>query len=156
MYLPCRYNNRWPGSISGGTVQDRFFKLDYEEGPFSSIESFNDWLLIAALRQTTVPEKLDGSYRDLLPDRGNVYFTHGDLTLGNIIVSGAPGSKKVIGIVDWEQAGWYPEYWEYCKMFYGVEDSHEWSSAGWVSKIMRAFDDEYFAFSEYSHWRGCP
>ena len=65
-------------------------------------------------------------YRDLFPDTGSVYFTHGDLTLGNIIVSGPPGFQRVKGIIDWEQAGWYPEYGEYCKMLYGVELDHEW------------------------------
>ncbi|KAK1912775.1 hypothetical protein P3342_004711 [Pyrenophora teres f. teres] len=36
-------------------------------------------------------------------------FTHGDLHSTNIIASG----DKVVGIVDWETAGWYPAYWKY-------------------------------------------
>ncbi len=24
---------------------------------------------------------------------------------------------KITGIIDWEDAGWYPEYWEYVKFF---------------------------------------
>lgn len=95
---------------------------------------------------------MNGPYRDFLPDHGKVVFTHGDLTLGNIILS---DSHKIEGIIDWEQAGWYPEYWEYCKLLYGVEYNHEWREAGWVDKIMRSFDDEWIAFSEYSLWR-CP
>jgi aminoglycoside phosphotransferase (APT) family kinase protein len=55
-------------------------------------------------------------YRDLLPDDGNVFFSHGDLTLGNIIISPEPNSPtKIAAIIDWEQAGWYPEYWD-CSM----------------------------------------
>lgn len=36
-------------------------------------------------------------------------FTHGDLNSMNIL------SKRdaVVGIVDWDTAGWFPEYWEY-------------------------------------------
>lgn len=107
------------GSINGGAVQDRFFLLDYEEGPFLSIKSFHDWFLAAATRQRPGPQEITGPYRDLLPDTGNIYFTHGGLTLGNIIISGTPGSQRIVGILDWEQAGWYPEYWEYCKLLYG-------------------------------------
>nr|POF06968.1 hypothetical protein CFP56_31592 [Quercus suber] len=143
------------GSINGGSVQDRFFKLDFEKGPFLDIQSFNDWTLAAATRHIPPPVDVDGLYRDLLPDSGNVYFTHGDLTLGNIIISDTSGSWKIESIIDWEQAGWYPEYWEYCKLLYGVEYTHEWREEGWVDLVMKSFDDEWFAFAEYSLWR-CP
>lgn len=99
------------------------------------------------------PEEL---HRDLLPDDGNVYFTHGDLTYTNIIVKGAPGSYRLSGVIDWEQAGWYPEYWEYCKLLHGVDYRHEWRTAGWVDKLMTPFADAWFAWAEYSLWRGCP
>ncbi|POR30952.1 Phosphotransferase enzyme family protein [Tolypocladium paradoxum] len=154
-------SNRFIGSINGGTLQDCFFKLDYEQGPFWSMKSFNDWLFAAATRQRPDPDGVinglyeDGLYRDLLPDTGNIYFTHGDLTLGNIIISGIPGSQRIVGIIDWEQAGWYPEYWEYCKLLYGVEDSHEWREDGWADKVMDSYDDEMDAFANYSSWR-CP
>lgn len=36
-------------------------------------------------------------------------FTHGNLSSLNILVSG----DEVVGIIDWETAGWYPSYWEY-------------------------------------------
>ncbi|CAE7188698.1 hypothetical protein P3342_008984 [Pyrenophora teres f. teres] len=36
-----------------------------------------------------------------------IVFTHADLNMRNILVDGA---GKVSGIVDWECAGWYPEY----------------------------------------------
>ncbi|POR35336.1 Phosphotransferase enzyme family protein [Tolypocladium paradoxum] len=154
-------SERFIGSINGGTVQDRFFKLDYEEGPFLTIKSFNDWLFAAATRQRPGPDgvikglDLDGLYRDFIADTGNIYLTHGDLTVGNIIISGIPGSHRIVGIIDWEQAGWYPEYWEYCKLLYGVEYSHEWRSAGWADKVVTSFDNEWTAVAEYSLWR-CP
>ncbi|KAK2629418.1 hypothetical protein QTJ16_000238 [Diplocarpon rosae] len=40
---------------------------------------------------------------------GKPTFTHGDLSILNIIARG----DKVVGIIDWETAGWWPEYWEY-------------------------------------------
>ncbi|KAH8200232.1 hypothetical protein TruAng_005624 [Truncatella angustata] len=148
-------SNTFIGSISHGTVQDRFFQHDYEDGPFTTVKSFNDWLLAAATRTRPGPEGITGPYRDLLPDTGHVYFTHGDLTLGNIIISGGTNSQRIVGIVDWEQAGWYPEYWEYCKLLYGVEYTHEWRSAGWAETITEPYETEWFAFAEYSSWR-CP
>ena len=36
-------------------------------------------------------------------------FTHDDLSSLNILVC----EGDVVGIVDWETAGWYPSYWEY-------------------------------------------
>ncbi|CAH0046836.1 unnamed protein product [Clonostachys solani] len=147
------------GSINGGTLQDRYFRYDYEGGPFLSIKSYNDWLFAAATRQNPEKEELkfpDGLLRDYLSDEGQIYFTHGDLTVGNIIVSGPPGAYRIVGIIDWEQAGWYPEYWEYCKLLYGVEYDHPWREEGWADKVMRPFPREIDAFGEYSHWRGCP
>lgn len=50
-------------------------------------------------------------------------FTHADLNSRNILVDevvqqdGSLGGR-VTGIVDWEMAGYYPEYWEYTKALY--------------------------------------
>ncbi|KAL1297356.1 hypothetical protein AAFC00_004897 [Neodothiora populina] len=147
-------------SVNRGTVQDRFFKTDYEAGPFFNIKSFNDWVFAAATRQRPGPEGISGldlpeMYRNLLPDTGSVYFTHGDLTLGNIMVSKKSGYQTIEAIIDWEQAGWYPEYWEYGKMCYGVEVSHEWRTEDWPDKIVEPFEDAWFAMAEYYVWR-CP
>lgn len=45
-------------------------------------------------------------------------MTHGDLSFRNIIVQG----EMLTGIVDWETAGWYPDYWEYASAFYSFFD----------------------------------
>ncbi|SMQ55324.1 unnamed protein product [Zymoseptoria tritici ST99CH_3D7] len=36
-------------------------------------------------------------------------FTHGDLSSFNILCRG----DTIVGIIDWETAGWLPSYWEY-------------------------------------------
>lgn len=46
-----------------------------------------------------------------------VRFTHGDIAPRNVRVMGG----RVTGLIDWEFAGWYPEYWEYTRMFYPGE-----------------------------------
>ncbi|RMZ90126.1 hypothetical protein DV736_g2651, partial [Chaetothyriales sp. CBS 134916] len=40
-------------------------------------------------------------------------FAHSDLYPKNILVS---PDGHITGIIDWEYAGWYPDYWEYTKM----------------------------------------
>ncbi|KAM0425331.1 hypothetical protein ACHAPT_009387 [Fusarium lateritium] len=149
------------GSVNGGPVQNRFFRIDSDKGPYPTIKAFNDWLFAIATRQNPGPdEAIQGldhpdMYRGSLPDTGRIFFTHGDITLGNIIVSGSPGSHVIAGIIDWEQVGWYPEYWEYTKILYGVEWDHEWRTEDWGGKITRRFEDACFAVAEYSLWC-CP
>ncbi|KDB23753.1 hypothetical protein H109_04315 [Trichophyton interdigitale MR816] len=51
-----------------------------------------------------------------------IVFTHGDLNPRNILAE----NGKITGIVDWENAGWFPEYWEYTKMHYTVRSVERW------------------------------
>lgn len=37
-----------------------------------------------------------------------IVFTHGDLSSLNILAR----VDDIVGIIDWETAGWYPSYWE--------------------------------------------
>ncbi|KAK4222193.1 hypothetical protein QBC38DRAFT_490472 [Podospora fimiseda] len=52
-----------------------------------------------------------------------IVFTHADLNPRNIMVDRVVGSDgsagwAVTGIIDWESAGQYPEYWEYTKSLF--------------------------------------
>jgi hypothetical protein len=55
--------------------------------------------------------------------------------------------------VDWEQAGWYPEYWEYCKLLEAVPDNHEMRTAGWVEEFMDTYEVGNVAHEAYYSWR---
>lgn len=48
--------------------------------------------------------------------RHTSYFTHSDLHSDNILME----AGRLSGIVDWEHAGYKPEYWEYTKAIYGA------------------------------------
>ncbi|KAH8179737.1 sulfate permease family protein [Sarocladium implicatum] len=50
---------------------------------------------------------------DHLPRSSESVFTHGDLAPRNIMVDSA---GRINGILDWELAGWYPDYWEQASM----------------------------------------
>lgn len=74
-----------------------------------------------------------------------VVFTHADLSPRNVLVErfvrwdGRPG-WRVTGIVDWETAGYYPEYWDYTKAVFGAG---RWRRryVGMVHRVFAAFGD---------------
>ncbi|KAI1116873.1 kinase-like domain-containing protein [Nemania sp. NC0429] len=58
-----------------------------------------------------------GSYREHLPDflphSDKAVFTHGDISPRNIMVN---SSATITGLIDWENSGWYPDYWEFANL----------------------------------------
>ncbi len=57
---------------------------------------------------------------------------HADLYPGNIHVarSSEESQARASRIVVWEQAGWYPDYWEYCKTMILGRYGDEWKEQG--------------------------
>lgn len=73
------------------------------------------------------------SVKDLLPRSEAAVFTHGDIHPGNILVNAdeadvESGQVRIVGLVDFESAGFFPDYWEYAEMmrFGGEGDEDEW------------------------------
>lgn len=64
----------------------------------------------------------------MLPQSKVSVFTHGDIAPRNILVD---GGCCITGIVDWELAGWYPEYWEYANIMKPSRDK-DWQS--WMDR----------------------
>ena len=57
----------------------------------------------------------------LVHDRSGKFVTkysHADLSPENVIVK----DGRIAAIIDWEFAGWWPEYWEYTKIWYGYRE----------------------------------
>ncbi|KAI0133663.1 hypothetical protein BJ170DRAFT_699589 [Xylariales sp. AK1849] len=63
---------------------------------------------------------------------------HADLSGENILVD--PVSGSVTGIIDWEMAGFWPQWWEYRKVLFGGRNRGWWQSL--VPKIMSSYDTE--------------
>lgn len=102
-----------------------------------------------------LPQRPFDPYRSLLLDTYKVCFAHADLHLDNIMITGQPGSRSVVAIVDWGMSGWYPEYWEYCKMLLG--SGHlGFCEEGWLLKALEPYDLEYDAFVNYWQCLGVP
>ncbi|KAI1144064.1 kinase-like domain-containing protein [Hypoxylon sp. FL0543] len=74
-----------------------------------------------------------------------IVFTHADLNPRNILVDQTVQSDgsigwSVTGIVDWETAGYYPEYWDYTKaMFEGFRWSQRYNEM--VQEVFSEFGD---------------
>ena len=96
-----------------------------------------------------MPDKIADPWRQLLDDNSPIVLTHGDLHQSNIIVS-ATSPAYVLAIVDWEQSGRYPDYWEYCKTVYTVYESDDWRSAGWIDSILTPHPLAKEAFDFYT------
>lgn len=92
----------------GGACRDARVRFGTPIGPFADEAAFNK-----VLRNPDDPARTGH----------HIFFTHADLNPRNILVNRAvwqDGSLgwRVTGIVDWEMAGYYPEYWEYTKALY--------------------------------------
>lgn len=77
-------------------------------GPFDTIQDFHQHLRMGM----KFDSRLDTDIQELIRGQSKTWplmFTHGDLSSLNILVRG----DDIVGIIDWETAGWYPSYWEY-------------------------------------------
>ncbi|KAK6353566.1 hypothetical protein TWF696_005528 [Orbilia brochopaga] len=113
------------GGVDGGPVRDvrlRMLGAPAISAPVSSIAEFEDWLL--STTHTTLQARVKSYIKNrmvkLREQKGyKIVFTHGGLYPKNILVRkedvDGRDTWKVVGILDWSNAGWYPEYWEFVK-----------------------------------------
>lgn len=73
---------------------------------FTDEREMNDWLA-NQLSSRSVDPTLQLALRSASTS-DKLVFTHGDLAGRNLIIS----NKTLVGLVDWEWAGWYPECFE--------------------------------------------
>ncbi|KAJ4316476.1 hypothetical protein N0V84_007832 [Fusarium piperis] len=93
-------------------------------GPFGTLTEFHDWLVHP-------PKRLRAQsmyWHQITTQLGvehPIVFTHGDIAARNILVR----DGHIVALLDWEFAGWYPEYWEYVFAIRGM-DKLDWESLG--------------------------
>lgn len=103
-------NSNLISSVNGGSLCDpRMFTSTGRFGPFENVQDFHLYLRNGI--QAHSNHNADIGKLITLHSEGwdAPTFTHGDLSSLNILVRG----DDIVGIVDWETAGWYPSYWEY-------------------------------------------
>lgn len=95
------------GSFDSGPALDSRFFIN-QGGPFQTVSEYIDFVLSDPPRNWPGAAPLHNIVRSQMRTNYDVVFTHGDLKGVNIIVKGA----RIEAIIDWEYAGYYPEYLE--------------------------------------------
>ncbi|KAG7441111.1 uncharacterized protein BT62DRAFT_937354 [Guyanagaster necrorhizus] len=99
------------GQVSGANgmpfVTLRFSNRDILQ-PFENIAAFHEMLLQSCVIGSRMP-RLRKLAKPVYAKQHRLCFSHSDLSTSNILVKGG----RLAGIVDWETAGWFPEYCEY-------------------------------------------
>lgn len=115
-------------STNGGPCWDHRIGTQ-PAGPFATHEDFHRFLRDGSdISQDAPPEAIalhGGHYSSK--------FTHGDLAPRNVLVS----DGKILSIIDWDCAGWRPEYWEYTKAHFACAGTPD----EWFSALKRATGD---------------
>ncbi|TVY33115.1 hypothetical protein LSUB1_G008439 [Lachnellula subtilissima] len=114
-------------------------------GPFNTENGLNEAMCDKATYNNLSPEKVE-FYRRAFPvvlrDHAPV-FTHGDFQRKNIIIKRiSPSTIREVqssdpeddtfelAVIDWENAGWYPNYWEFAIALFACgswkDDWHKW------------------------------
>jgi serine/threonine protein kinase len=83
--------------------------------------AFNEFLIHEAGESRPPPDHR--SQLDSLQSH-QIVFTHGDISPSNIIVE----QSRIVGLIDWEFSGWYPEYWEYLAFMQRYTRHSDWYS----------------------------
>jgi hypothetical protein len=127
------------GGIGRTPLPHHFFwdsaKTPEINGPFGSEAELNAGILRKLRHQSKQNrgyldfkiEFYERHLNDLLKKHGSV-FSHSDLQRKNILVSRHAGAIMSVVIVDWEDEGWYPGYWEYCLQIASTAWADDWTS----------------------------
>jgi aminoglycoside phosphotransferase (APT) family kinase protein len=108
-------------------------------GPLSSADEL--WAEMSG-ELDDIPEKVRELIRQRMPHPEPWTFTHGDLTICNIMVD--PNTNKLSGIIDWEASGYYPVWWEFACASIGLsEDDRQWK------ELLRKYTVDYTPAYEF-------
>lgn len=99
------------GSCDGIEIRDTRAYHTYDAKACPNEQAFNEYL-ISGLNPKTPPEVRD-AFSAMLRTNHRIVLSHCDFAPRNIIVR----EGRVVALIDWADAGWYPEYWEYVKFF---------------------------------------
>lgn len=117
--------------LGGGILDWRIGDSQREELRFHDEAEFNQFLTNDFPFDEDALKQVEKAHRV----KHDIVFTHADLNLRNIPVD---KMGYISGIVDWECAGWYPEYWECSKMHFTVRCTPRW--IGDVDQIFPNYD----------------
>ncbi|KAF2007407.1 kinase-like protein [Amniculicola lignicola CBS 123094] len=123
--------------VDGGPLYDpRLPGTSNHFGPFRTIQDFHKHLRGGLEAHPVHEPEISAliSQQDKLQSAS--VFTHGDLSSLNVLASG----DKIVGIIDWETAGWYPSYWEYTTAWNVNPQNQFWRDE--VDKFLQPMHEE--------------
>lgn len=102
-------------------------------GPFTSESEFHDFLLSPASGHgfDTTSEYIQAlaQANEIRKHPHRISFTHGDFKAHNILVG---DDGHLSGFLDWESAGWLPDYWEFTTAMRFGAKSWWFQVASWI------------------------
>ncbi|KAI1376222.1 phosphotransferase enzyme family protein [Hypoxylon crocopeplum] len=133
------------GSVDGNACEDQHFDYDPGEyGPYEDEDEFTKGL-VKAWSQGRGDYALIRILCEMALNvvKGHkVVMTHNDFEPRNILVRGG----KVVPILDWVRAGFYPEYWEHCKALWQPRWGSGWLEDQAVNKVLTPYWKELAIF----------
>ncbi|KAF4206480.1 hypothetical protein CNMCM8927_004874 [Aspergillus lentulus] len=139
------------GNIARAPFYDRALGFDCipVKGPFATVKEFHDWFTFLCRRRMPDPYSVPiEPYRYELPDDCAIKFTHSDLHRSNIVISSSR-PYRTLAIVDWEQSGWFPAYWEARKAQYTAWMTEEWTTT-YLPMILDMYADTLESWDYYT------
>ncbi|KAF5024779.1 hypothetical protein F66182_3157 [Fusarium sp. NRRL 66182] len=133
------------GACDGTEIRDTRLYFTYHSPPCLDEKAFNEFLLSTLYEHT--PPLVRAAFSRRLRTNHRVVLSHCDLTPRNILVQ----DGEIKGLVDWEDSGWYPEYWEYVKFFQRTAEK-DWKSLA-EDIFPELYHDELVDFIAISKWQ---
>ncbi|TFK33826.1 kinase-like domain-containing protein [Crucibulum laeve] len=99
-------------SVNSGPLRDIPRVGVGQFGPFANQDEFHHFLRAGCSLDMFKDMEGGHNFINTYTQQYEIKFTHGDLAPRNIMVK---KDGTVTGLIDWDCAGWYPEYWEYTK-----------------------------------------
>ncbi|KAA1477650.1 hypothetical protein DENSPDRAFT_617421 [Dentipellis sp. KUC8613] len=111
-------------AVNGASAHDHRFGL-HVAGPFLTHDEFHRFLRLDSDLDSWNEEECKEVYLAHSKKYASK-FTHGDLAPRNVLVR----DGHIVAILDWDSAGWRPEYWEVTKERYSdLGTPEEWHEA---------------------------
>lgn len=135
------------GSCDGLEIRDSRIVNTHFAPVCHDEREFNKWMVTTIA--SAPPDVRRDYHRKLNSRKHRIVFCHGDLSPDNIIIN---EYLKVVGLIDWEDAGYYPEYWENLKFYGRPAMVPEWHKYGKYILPSR-YDDEVHEYLEVQQYQ---
>ena len=128
------------GNCITGICKENHRSVHVSTSPVHTEDDFNEFLFTHPNRILTPAMRL---LRDSMPMDHQTKLSHGKLHPRDIMVAseGSAENVRITAILGWENAGWYPEYWEFVQAVHRTEGQGELKD--WAEYLPTAAIGEY-------------